>query len=99
MTEEDRTRALLDALGLEQTPKRMGLVGTALATERDLQREADAALCRIVAADARGAAGEKGSDVEEMALQCALSIERRDPGACDEAAAEPRLVNHRLLTF
>lgn len=83
----DRANRLLKSLGLDPTPDRVRLAAAEIEAAQQAQRDADAELCRTIAADIEGATGEPGNDLAEVARQCAFAIETGDAGAVDEVQA------------
>lgn len=79
-----RSKALLKALGVKETPEHLSAVQSVLTGIRTDQRIIDVQLCNKIAADVDGSLGEGRSDLAELARQCAPAIETGDPGACDE---------------
>lgn len=88
MSDDDRSKEVLKKLGVQETPERVNAVRGLMSVIRIDQRTTDVELCNKIAADVDGSLGEGGSDLAELARQCALAIETGDPGACDETQSE-----------
>lgn len=82
--DDDHSKALLKKLGLKETPDHLNTVRADLIHVRTDQRTIDVGLCNRIGADVDGSLGEGGSDLAELARQCALAIETGHPGDCEE---------------